>query len=133
MKLAYLALGMLLLSSCATYHMTTESMLTQFAQVHPEYKVTILVAPPFVFWPGIVKGNDLTQVKVLDKHEKEVTLDVTIRTGIRFTQTDGSHTTFYFNTLLLRDSTVTGSRTHFFNWQIKPIPYSSIAKIELQK
>ena len=133
MKLAFPALAILLLCSCATYHMTTQSMLTQFAQVHPEYKVTVLVAPPFVFWPGIVKGNDLSQVTVLDKRGKEVVLDVTNRTGIRFTVVDGSRTTFYFNTLLLKDSTVTGSRTHFFNWQIKPIPFSTITTIELQK
>jgi hypothetical protein len=58
---------------------------------------------------------------------------VTNRTSVRITLADSSRTTFYFNTLLIKDSTISGSKTHFFEAHIRPIKLRDIAKIELQK
>lgn len=121
-----------LLSSCATYHISTASLLTQLAGTQKEKKVLIFVAPPF-FFPGVVNGNSLRTVTVLDKNEKEHEINVTGRTGVRITMNSGKKTTFYFNTLLIKDSTITGSKTHFFNAPIRPISLSNIAKIQIQK
>lgn len=133
MKSAIAALCLVLCASCATYHLSTQSLLDQFAHSTPQTKFTVLVVPPFFFFPGIVKGNDLTSIKVLDKNGNEKVLQVTNRMGIRFTKVDSTRTTFYFNTLLLKDSTITGSKTHFFNDQIRPIRFVDIAKIEIQR
>ena len=120
----------LLLSSCATYHITTESLLQQLANTEKEKKHSLLT--PF-FFPGTISGNSLTEVKVLDKTEKEVTLYVTRSTGVRITKKDGKRKTFYFNTLLVQDSMITGKNDHFIGVNIKPINLNNIAKIELQK
>ena len=122
-----------LLSSCTTYHLSTQSLLEQFAGSQKQTKVTLLIAPPFVFFPGIVDGNSLHSITVLDKKEHEHTIPVTRSTGVKITQKSGKHTTFYFNTLLLQDSTINGSKTHFFNARIHPIKFADISKIELQK
>ncbi len=126
-------LTMLLLSGCQTYHLSTQSLLEQFAGVKGETKVTMLIVPPFVCYPGIVRGNDLRKITVLDKKEHEHTFPVTRSMGIKITQKSGKHTTFYVNTLLLKDSTITGDKTHFFKSQITPIYFANISKIELQK
>lgn len=122
----------LLLSSCATYHITTQSLLEQLAETQKEKKVTILIAFPLVY-PGVVTGNSLREVKVLDKNEKECIIPVTNHTGVRVTKKDGTRKTFYFNTLLIQDSLITGKNDHFIGVNIKPINLNNIEKIELQK
>lgn len=122
----------LLLSSCATYHMTTQSLIEQLADTQKEKKVTVVVAFP-LFFPGVVTGNSLRQVKVLDKNEKECIIPVTNHTGVRVTTKDGKRKTFYFNTLIIQDSIITGKNDHFIGTNIKPINLNNIEKIELQK
>jgi len=122
----------MLLSSCATYHMTTQSLIEQLTDTQKEKKVTVLVAFPF-FVPFVVTGNSLQQVKVLDKKGKEFVVPVTNHTGIRVTKKDGKRKTFYFNTLIIQDSIITGKNDHFIGTNIKPINLNNIEKIELQK
>ena len=122
-----------LLTGCATYHLSTQSLIEQFGNSSTEKKKTLLPVFPYIFFIDPVTGNDLQTIKVLDKNGQEIVLPVTNRTGVRITRTDSSRTTFYFNTLLLKDSTITGSKTHFFNAHIKPINFKDISKIEIQK
>jgi len=89
------------------------------ADTHPEKKY--IYAPNLPFIPFSVDGNSLHELKCVDKNGKEYTIPVTNRTQMRVTFTDGSRKTFYFNTLLLQDSTITGSKTHFFEMHIKPV------------
>jgi hypothetical protein len=132
MKKALLYLSApLLLTGCATYHLSTESLVQQMANTQPEKKYTYL--PSFPFIPFSVDGNSLHQLKCLDKNGKETTIDVTNRTSVRITLADSSRKTFYFNTLLFKDSTVSGSKTHFFEMHIKPIKLRDVVKIEVQK
>jgi hypothetical protein len=121
-----------MMTSCMTYHITTQSLLQQLANTQPEKKINILVAFPIVF-PGIVNGNSLTEVKVLDNHEHETIIPVSRQTGVRITKKDGTRKTFYFDTLLVQDSTITGKNDHFFGVNITPINLNNIDKIELQK
>lgn len=120
-----------LLTSCATYHMTTESLLNQLAETKPETR-NYRGVYPFIF-PGTITGNALSRVTVLDSKENEAVLPVTPHTGVRITKKDGKRVTFYFDTLLVQDSTITGKRDHFFAMNIKPVNLNNIKKIELQK
>jgi hypothetical protein len=120
-----------MMTSCATYHITTPSLLEQLAKSQPEKKINYIVAFPIVF-PGIVTGNSLTEVKVLDKNEHECIIPVSRQTGVRITKKDGTRKTFYFDTLLVQDSTITGKNDHFFGVNITPINLNNIVKIELQ-
>lgn len=112
--------------------MTTQSLVEQMVDTKKEEKTTVVVAFPF-FIPFTVNGNSLKEIKVLDKNDKETILPVTQRTGIRITKKDGQRKTFYFNTLIVKDSTITGKKDHFMGIDIKPISLNNIEKIELQK
>ena len=129
----FICISLTLLTSCSTYHLSTQSLLEQFADSRTVNKVNYLIVAPFVFFPGIVKGNDLETILCLDKTGKEKVIFITHRTGIRITKMDNSHTTFYFDTLLLKDSIITGTKTHFANIPIKPVKLIEIFKIEIQE
>src|SRR5688572_10560227 len=120
------------LSGCATYHVTTQSLMEQAAKTTGEKKTLVFVALPF-FYAGTVNGNNFRYVECLDKKGEVKKIRVTHHTGIRITKNDNSRKTFYFDTLIIKDSVITGSVTHFGNIQIKPIKLKDIAKIEIQK
>jgi len=121
----------LLLTSCSTYHLSSESLVQQMADTKPERQY--IYSPNLPFIPFSVDGNSLHQLKCIDKNGKETTIVVTNRTSVRITLADSSHKTFYFNTLLLKDSTISGSKTHFFEMHIKPILLRDVVKIEVQR
>lgn len=121
------------LYGCATYHLSTQSLLEQFANTQTEKKVNVIIAPPFFFFPGIVKGNNLREIKCLDITEKECVFPITNRTAVKITKKDSSRTTFYFDTLIIQDSTITGCKSHFIGMKIKPVKLAEINKIEIQK
>jgi hypothetical protein len=131
--LAYFSLCLVvLLSSCATYHITTQSLVEQFVDVTPEKKNGFVFVFP-LYIPFSVEGNSLQQIVVLNKENQPVVLPVDHRTGVRITLKNGKRSTFYFDTLLLKDSTINGKKDHFFGFNAKPIVLSSIDKIEIQK
>jgi hypothetical protein len=121
-----------MVTGCATYHLSTQSLIVQLANTQPERKVNVIIALP-LFFRGEVMGNSLKEVSVLDKNDKEVVLPVTRHMGIRITQKDGKRNTFYFDTLILRDSLITGKKDHFFGINLNPINLNNVQKIELQR
>jgi hypothetical protein len=104
----------------------------KFADVHSEKKVNFIFAFPIIFL-GTVTGNALAAIKVMDQNNKEHTIPVTNHTGVRITKKDGTRKTFYFDTLLIKDSTINGKKSHFVRIDINPIKLDDIIKIELQK
>jgi len=127
-----LILSIIIFSSCETYHLSTESLLTQFADTQKETKTNFIFAYP-LFFPGVVTGNDLRGIMCLDKNDQKVIINITNHTGVRITKKDGKRKTFYFDTLIIQDSVINGSASHFLGLTIKPIKLNDIEKIELQK
>ena len=113
------------LTGCASYVLSTTSLSEQLNgnEVNKGYLLA----------HAAVKGNELKTIKCLDKNGREKEISVTNRTGVRITKMDHSKTTFYFNTLLIKDSAITGSKTHFLNAKVTPIPLSEISKIEIME
>lgn len=124
-RVAIAMIFVILLASCATYQVSTTSLSEQLNGD--------AVSKGFLFASDAVKGNDLKTIKCVDKNGKDKDIPVTNRTGIRITKLDKSKTSLYFNTILIKDSAITGSKTHFFNALIKPIRLSEISKIEIMK
>jgi hypothetical protein len=75
----------------------------------------------------------LREIKVVDKSDQECIIPVSRQTSIRITKKDGKTKTFYFDTLLVQDSTITGKNDHFLGINIIPINLNDVEKIELQK
>jgi hypothetical protein len=118
-------ISLALLTSCAAYQLSTQSLSDQLNGN--------IVSKGYLLATNAVKGNDLKTIKCIDKNGKEKVITVTNRTGVRITKNDNSKTTFYFNTLLIKDSSIIGSKTHFFNDKVKPIKFSDISKIEIME
>ena len=47
-----------------------KSLIEQLADTQNEKKINVIIAFPF-FFPGVVTGNSLQEIKVLDKNEKD--------------------------------------------------------------
>jgi hypothetical protein len=107
-------------------------MLEQFASSHPDNKFNASLTYPF-YINGMVLGNDLREINCYDKNGMKSTIQITTHTSVRIIQKDNSKTTFYFNTLLIKDSLITGSKSHFAEIKIQPINLNNIALIEVQK
>ena len=113
----------ILLSGCASYRVSVNSLSEQLNgnEVNRGYLLA----------HSAVKGNELKTIRCTDKNGNAKEIVVTNRTGVRITKADSSRKSFYFNTLLIKDSAVTGSMTHFFKDNITPIKLSDIIKIEI--
>ena len=122
---AIFAVSLAFLTGCASYQISGSSLSEQLNEN--------VVSKGYLLATNAVRGNDLKSIKCIDKNGKEKEIAVTYRTGIRSTKTDHSRTTFYFNTLLIKDSAITGSKTHFFNEKVKPIKFSDIVKMEIME
>ncbi len=121
----------LLMTSCANYQITTSSLLEQLEQAKPVANTSYLAPFPVVL-SETVNGHSLKEVTVLDKRGHECTIPVTKETGLRITKKDGSSELFYFDTLLISDSIMTGKNNRFFSAFIHPINLNLIDKIEVQ-
>ena len=115
---------LILLTGCEVYQVTTSSLAEQLNGK--------TVNKGYLDAKDAVKGNDLKTVKCIDKDNKEKIIPVTNRTAVKITKKDNTSTSFYFDTLIIKDSSIVGSKTHFFNAQIKPIKFSDISKIEIE-
>ena len=113
------------LTGCASYLISTSSLAEQLNGD--------TVSKGYLLAKDAVKGNDLKTITCVDKNGKEKLITVTNRTGVRITKTDNSKVSFYFNTLLIKDSAIVGSKTHFLNAKVTPIKFSEISKIEIMK
>ena len=113
------------LTSCVSYMISISSLSQQLTGD--------TVSKGYLLAKDAVQGNDLKTIKCVGKNGKEKEITITNRTAVRITKTDNSSTTFYFNTLLIKDSSIVGSKTHFFNGKVKPIKFSEISKIEIME
>jgi hypothetical protein len=120
------------LGGCATYHLSTQSLVEQCANTHQQEKLNVVIAFP-LFLPFEVTGNDLTEIKVLDKNNQEQILPVNHHTSVRIIKKNSKKNSFYFDTLILKDSTITGKKDHFIGFNITPINLNDIDRIEIQK
>jgi hypothetical protein len=99
-----------MMTGCATYFMTPQTLQKVLEESNPEIGVT--------------------RLNVVDKDGKEKVLEPTIHTAIRITKKDDTRQQFYFITAYLKDSLIMGSKSAIFNIPIKPIKVSEIKKIE---
>ncbi|MBP7496940.1 MAG: hypothetical protein KA792_04675 [Bacteroidales bacterium] len=126
-KFLYIVI-LFLLSSCMTYHITTESLVEQIKNSEQQNSKNQMNEK----LKGIYRNN-LLSLKCYDKFEAEQTIPVNDGTQIRIKFKNNKRKIFYLNTLQVRDSLILGSKTHFFNAPIKPIKIKDIIYIEMQK
>ena len=109
-----------LFTGCTAYHLSTQSFIEQLKDSRVQHHL-------------FVKGNDLKIILCFDKGNRPTDISINHRTSIRIHLTNHTRQTFYLNTVTLTDSTVGGSKTHFFNAPVKAIKFGDISKIEIFK
>lgn len=114
-----------LLTCCTTYHLSADNLFSQLDSSSTQSKGFIS--------PNSVKGNTLTSITCYDKGGNEHIIPVTSHTAVRISKTDNKQVQLYFDTIILRDSAITGSKSHYFSAPINPIKFLDILKIEIQK
>ena len=127
-----LAICVISFTACTTYHLSTQSLITQFANAKPESKQNFVIAYPF-FIPFELSGNDVHQITCYDNNERENTIDITNHTGIRIYKKDGTKKTFYLQSLYIKDSLITGKVSQIMGIKIKPINLNDVDRIEVQR
>ena len=109
-----LTLDLLFLNSCTTYYISVNSFKEQFKD-------------------GLITAKTKT-INCIDKTGNPISLTNTHNLEIRFTYGEkNKRTVFYFDSMFVNDSTVTGSESIFIKSLKKIILFDSITKIELQK
>jgi len=126
----------LLLTSCSTYYLTSQSFKEQLQKIDPNK-----ISDAYDFRLGLVgvalKGgknfyNGIETVKCTDKNGNNFTLTVKPQTAVRMTDDSGKRIQLYFDSLFLRDSLVYGSKSHFITLPVTPMNINKLIKIEIQ-
>ena len=77
-------------------------------------------------------SNNVQGLYVLDKNGNELFLDNSPSIEMRVTHRNGKKYHFYFDTVILENNTLSGSRSRFISGLTRDIPMDSIQKIEVQ-
>jgi len=132
MSSVIILLVMLLLTSCVTYFIPIESFKQQFAGIDSSKLNQVLVQGPY-FDQYSYNANPIKTIKCVDKNNNPAELQNSPSIEIRFTYgKNNKRVIFYFDRILVNDSSVIGVRSRFIPSFRKTIPLKSISKIEIQ-
>ena len=135
-KLSFAILLLWVLSSCKTYYLTPASLKQQLGNIDPVRTRTAYDAGKDVIDKtlsgGMIFNNGIDTIDVTDKSGKAYRLPVTPHMGVRMTDTAGKSVIVYFDTMVIKDSVVLASKSHFL---LVPVHrnFYSLRKVEVQK
>ncbi|MDI1254777.1 MAG: hypothetical protein PSV16_01645 [Flavobacterium sp.] len=116
-----------------TYTISPESFKAQFAAVDSGAMKVVEVNNPLNKWNAIsYKANQLKHIKAVDADGIPVTLQNSPAMETRIILKNGKKHHFYFDTLLLENEILKGSKSKFIPTLSGNIPFESIEKIEIQ-
>lgn len=115
--------------SCKTYTLTPESFKNQIKNSNLK---DAEVNNPLFFNTIHYKANKIDQLKVIDKNESEKIIYISPSIEIRVSTSNNKKHILYFDTVILVNDTLKGSRSRLGkNFDIE-IPFKNIRLIELQ-
>lgn len=118
-----------LLSSCKTYLIPKESFVKQMASSnHTEVATRGPYGGIYIY-----ESNGIKEINCIDKEGKEKSLINSPSIEMRITHgAKNKRTVFYFDTVVLQDSVITGNISRFIPNLTRTISLRSISKIEIQ-
>jgi len=117
-------------SSCQTYFIPVESFRQQFSGFDSTRAQVVTVQGPLGSRSNY-KTAAIDVIRAVDKAGKPVVLQNSPALEIRFTDTAGKKTTFYFDLISFDGESVTGRPSRILSFQ-KTVPLSAVKKIEIQ-
>ena len=116
-------------SACKTYQLPLGELVSQMRSAQPkELNVTHSATP---FASSHYTGNGITQLACYDKKGNKTTLPITPAVEMRITDTNGKKHIFYFDTVTLEDSILTGKNSRILSTK-RSMNIGAMRKVEVQ-
>lgn len=128
--IAFLIIGLLIMSSCKTYLIPIESFEHQFAGIDSTSLKEVSIKGATY---DSYLANPIKKIDCIDKHGNAYQLENSPAIEIRFTYGEkNKRTIFYFDRVIKKDTLIIGGQSRFIPLLIKAIPFNSVTKIEVQ-
>ena len=118
----------IILFSCKTYTVTPESYKNQFSNIDYDLSTSRSISGSIYY-----NGYQIKKINVIDKNGNQKTLENAPSLEMRVTMNNGKSRHFYFDSMKLKNDTITGYKSRLLPWMIVKIPFSEIVKIEIQE
>jgi len=122
---------LLLMTSCSTYYLTTDSLKKQFNGIDSTNLRPVVVRGPIAKQYKYL-ANPIDTIECVDSKGNLVKLINKPSIEMRVTEKNGKRTIFYFDRIFLTDSTLVGVRSRFISSIRASIKLREIKKIEVQ-
>jgi len=133
-----IAVAAVLLSACATYTIPREQLYSMLKNATPDTVTTKHAATGTIGITGAMYtgdkylSNGVKTIACYDKQGSEVTFANSPKVEMRITTNNGRKHIFYFDSVILQDSTFRGYNSRIFRTKIS-VKYADIKKVEVQK
>jgi len=114
--------------SCKTYTISPESFTEQFGNVDYDLSTSSSISGSIYY-----NGYQIRKIRVIDKYGKTKILENAPSLEMRITLINDKRKHFYFDSMKLENDTLTGHKSRFFPKMITKVPFSIVAKIEIQE
>jgi MFS superfamily sulfate permease-like transporter len=131
-KLAILSIICSLFIACTTYTIPVESFREQMMKETPETMKQVKIDNPLFYRNIKYNSNNIKRIIVTEKDGKRTYLDNSPSIEMRVTHVNGKKYHFYFDTVILENDTLKGSRARLAKGFDREIPLDSIVTIEVQ-
>jgi hypothetical protein len=129
-KLLILGTVISIFNGCASYFITPNNLRDQMQNAVLKEGNFFYTTNGLVLFRKIISNNIRTLI-VTDLNGNEHKMNVGYRTGICITTKNGKKTSFYFDTMFIKDNAIFGQYSHETPSPVKPIPFDEIVKIEI--
>lgn len=120
----------MLASSCANYYLTTDSLRTQFAGIDSTKLIPVTMRGGVKRYEYL--ANPISVINCVDKRGNPAQLKNGPSIEMRVTEVNGKRSIFYFDRILVTDSTLYGVQSRFIDSIKKTLRLKDIKKIEIQ-
>jgi hypothetical protein len=119
------------LFSCSTYYISIESFNKQFKEIDSlSLKMVNVIGPLGERYS--YRANTIDTIDCTDDKGKLIKLVNSPSIEIRFIDKNDEHTTFYFDTIYLRDSMIVGGKSRFLPSIRDSMPITAVKLIKIQ-
>lgn len=119
-----------LTTSCASYYLTTDSLKSQFAGIDSSKLIPVTMRGGLKQYQYL--ANPIRTINCVDKNGNPFQLTNGPSIEMRVTESNGKRTIFYFDRVLVTDSTLYGAQSRFIASMKKTLQLKDIKKIEIQ-
>ncbi|HEY9045642.1 MAG TPA: hypothetical protein VIN08_07085 [Ohtaekwangia sp.] len=124
-------LSLLVLTSCTSYYLTTESLKSQFNGADSTDLIPVIVRGPVGEQYNYL-ANSISIIKCIDRNGNAIQLENSPSIEMRVTEKNDKRTIFYFDRVFVNDSILYGVQSRFVSSIRRTIKLKDIKKIEIQ-